>query len=55
MQGSAVDFEAIVQYDNQHFVSKDFEPRRKFLEKWISLPGGATYVTLNHDRAITGM
>ncbi len=55
LQASAVEFQAIVQYDNQHFVSKDFKPRRQFLEKWVALPDGATYVALNQDNAITGM
>lgn len=43
-----------MEYDNKHFVSQDFAPRRAFMAKWIALAQGATYLALNGNGAVVG-
>ena len=43
-----------MEYDNKHFVSKDFAPRRAFMAKWLALLQGASYLALDGNGAVVG-
>ena len=43
-----------MSYDNKHFVSTDFTPRKEFMRRWISLPGGASYVAIDDHKNVIG-
>ena len=43
-----------MEYDNKHFVSQDFAPRRAFMAKWITLAQGTTYLALNGNGVVVG-
>lgn len=50
-----VEFDKLMDYDNQCFVSKDNPQRREFMRRWIKLPGGAAYVAIDQDGTVCGL
>lgn len=47
-------FDQIMDFDNESFVSRNNPLRRKFLQEWFVMKGGATYVALDTNGDIVG-
>ncbi|KAK2150014.1 hypothetical protein LSH36_427g03066 [Paralvinella palmiformis] len=49
---NSVPFDELISFDNKHFVSEDYPPRKEFLREWIDLPESAAVVALDDRRRI---
>ncbi|ELT90024.1 hypothetical protein CAPTEDRAFT_19685 [Capitella teleta] len=54
-QVSDVDFNKVIEYDNECFVGPNSPYRRAFLERWFAIPGGKSLTALDKNGQVIGL
>lgn len=55
VEASSVSFDKIMKYDDQCFVVGMSSVRRRFMEKWLTIPHGRSFVAVDSNQKIVGL